>query len=569
MRQPEATPTPPLLERGWSGLSQAGAVLERAALRLADRPLTVLVVLVAVHWLALVVYALTVRHNGFVFYQGGDQINYSTNAWLLGNAQLPPAVIGYGWVVLLLPFGWLAESDYVSYLPATMGLNVLVLAPIALACVYALASRIGGRVLGLWAAGLWVAAPYLAIPFFREDYHERYVEQFLPQALGLTGLADHPSMACLLVAAWLAVRALDAGDWSNAALAGLAAGFAVAIKPSNMLFLAGPVLLVLLARRIRLALPYAAGLLPPLLILLLWKVRGLGDLPVFAFEQTRLAAGATLPSPLGVSVDIGRYVDLDWTNFRSNMAHLREFFWSARVLQWLPFAGVLAVARRSIPLAGCLAGWFAAFLVVKGTPAQSTVESGSFFRLMMPAYPAYFLLAASIPLLVPGVARRIPARLLPGRPGAVSRRLLGVVGVVFVALPLIAISVARPLSREQPDAVTIGPILTPVDPSIEVVVRADGSSRTLNWSHRDFGATEVFYRVFRTAAGGADFDCLAEGSPDCRLLMLPLGSTREPTFTDGSPPEGAVYRIGVATNWQNDSEGGDVIALSPPLAADP
>jgi len=568
MRQPETAPAQSPLERGWSEVSQAGSALTRGALRLADRPVPVLAGLVAVQWLALLAFALTVRHNGLVFYQGGDQINYTTNAWLLGSGDLPPAILGYGWPVVLLPFGWLAESDYVSYLPAVIGLNALVLGPIALVCVYGLAARIGGRLLALWASALWVAAPYLAIPFFRADYHDRYVEQFLPQALGLTALADFPSMVCLLVAAWLVVRALDADDWSNAALAGLAAGFAIAIKPANVLFLLGPTLLVLLARRWRLVLPYAAGLGPPLLLLLLWKVRGLGDLPVFAFEQTRLAAGTTVGATVGASIDIGRYVDLDWANFRSNMAELREFFWSVRVLQWLPFAGVLAVVRRSVPVTGLLAGWFAAFLVFKGTPAQSTVESGSFFRLLMPAYPAYFLLAAAIPLLVPGVVRRIPERVV-ARSSPVSRRVLAAGGVVFVALPLLAIAVPRPLSREAPDAITIDSILTPVEESIEVEVSADGASRTLAWSHRDFGATEVFYRVFRTAADGADFDCLAEGSPDCRLQMLPLGSTREPTFTDGSPPEGALYRIGVATNWQNDAEGGDVIALSQPVAATP
>ena len=65
-----------LLERGWKGISEAGATLTRAGLRLADRPLPVLGGLVAVQWLALLAFALTVRHNGLVFYQGGDQINY-------------------------------------------------------------------------------------------------------------------------------------------------------------------------------------------------------------------------------------------------------------------------------------------------------------------------------------------------------------------------------------------------------------------------------------------------------------------------------------------------------------
>ena len=188
-----------LLERGWNGISEAGATLARVGLRLADRPLPVLGGLVAVQWLALLAFALTVRHNGLVFYQGGDQINYTTNAWLLGSGSLPPAILGWGWPFVLLPFGWLAESDYVSFLPWTIGLNVLVLGPLALACVYALAARIGGRLLGLWAAALWVAAPYLAIPFFRADYHDRYVEQFLPQRSGSRHLPTfRPWSACSL-----------------------------------------------------------------------------------------------------------------------------------------------------------------------------------------------------------------------------------------------------------------------------------------------------------------------------------------------------------------------------------
>src|SRR5215212_2362952 len=133
----------------------AGAVRDRVV-RLsqlaADRPLHVLAGLVAVQWLALLAFALTVRHNGLVYYQGGDQIGLTTDAWLLAHGHLPPAVLGFGWPFLLLPFGWIAASDYVSFLPYVIGLNVLVLGPVALACVYGLVSRIGGRLLGLWAS---------------------------------------------------------------------------------------------------------------------------------------------------------------------------------------------------------------------------------------------------------------------------------------------------------------------------------------------------------------------------------------------------------------------------------
>ncbi len=141
--------------------------------------------------------------------------------------------------------------------------------------------------------------------------------------------------------------------------------------------------------------------------------------------------------------------------------------------------------------------------------------------------------------------------------------------LVAIGLPTIAIAAPRPLSRERPAAVTVSTILVPVDSSIEVDVAASGTARTLTWRHRDFGSTKVFYRVFRTAADGEDFDCLAGGSPDCRLQMLPLATTRSRTFTDQSPPADALYRIGIATNWRNDAGGGDVIAVSPPISATP
>ena len=51
------------------------------------------------------------------------------------------------------------------------------------------------------------------IPLWRDDYHERYIEQFLPGALGLTGLADFQSMVLLLVGSVLFLRALQTRAW--------------------------------------------------------------------------------------------------------------------------------------------------------------------------------------------------------------------------------------------------------------------------------------------------------------------------------------------------------------------
>ena len=88
---------------------------------------------------------------------------------------------------------------------------MLVLGPIALLCVYGIATQIGGRLLGYWASFLWVAAPFASIPLFVDRYQERWAEHFLPQALGLTAMPDFPSMVLVLAAALYVVRSLSPG----------------------------------------------------------------------------------------------------------------------------------------------------------------------------------------------------------------------------------------------------------------------------------------------------------------------------------------------------------------------
>ena len=67
---------------GGLGADRAGHLARRR------RPLVSLAVLAVVQWLAILVFALTVRHNGWLFYQGGDQIWLLTTGWLLGQGDL-------------------------------------------------------------------------------------------------------------------------------------------------------------------------------------------------------------------------------------------------------------------------------------------------------------------------------------------------------------------------------------------------------------------------------------------------------------------------------------------------
>ena len=146
---------------------------------LLERPRTVLATLVAAQITATLALALRVEHNGWVYFQGGDQIWFSTTGWLLGRLQLSPTEASYMWPLVQAPITWLTGSTYVQALPALVVLNVLVLGPIGLVCVYGIAAHIGGRLLGYWTALLWVIAPYAAIPLFVDRYHEKWTEQFL------------------------------------------------------------------------------------------------------------------------------------------------------------------------------------------------------------------------------------------------------------------------------------------------------------------------------------------------------------------------------------------------------
>jgi hypothetical protein len=528
----------------------------------AERPRLVLAVLVAAQLAVTIAFGLSVRHNGLVWFQGGDQIWYTTTGRLLGELDLPMTLVGYGWPVVLAPIMLLTGIDYVGALPLILPLNVLVLAPLLVVAFYGLATRIAGRLFALWAGVVWIVLPLLAIVYFNDRYREVLVEVTMPQGYGLTAMSDFPSMVAVTVAAILVLRSIELDAPWEGALAGLIAGFALGVKPSNALFLAGPAVAFLIALRWRPAVAFGSALLPAVLALAIWKQRGLGEIPLFSLGSTREAIGSSF---VVAETWFDRFVPLDWGVFKNNMAQLREFSLSVRVIQFVPFAGAIAVARRSFPAAGLLLAWVLAYVVVKGSSPVATVESGSFFRLLMPAWPAYAMLAAAIPLLVPGVSRRLAAV----RPAAfVSPRLVVLAAVVLAAIPLVLVSVAQPLEGpekavRQPDEV--GGILTPVDDRIELRTTRDGESVLLTWDAPSYGV-DTYYVVYRTPFDGPDVACSRSGATVCTLQMLEVSATNERQHLDGSPPPGVTYRIGVATsNRGSDTNRGEVFVVSPPL----
>jgi hypothetical protein len=516
-----------------------------------------------VQWLAVLAFALTVRHNGWLFYSGGDQLWHYTDAYVLGHRLQPPSFVGYGWSMLLLPLTRFTGPNLVSALPAIVLFNTLVLLPIALLCVYGIAARIGGRLFGYWAAGLWIAIPYLGILFVEPGYHQKYTELTIPHVVGLTAMSDFPSMVALLISAYLCLRGLESSSWLTMAAAGFAAGYAIAVKPSSAIFLFAPAMLLLLTRW-RTVLPFVLGLAPVLATLALWKYRGLGHLGATNDEPVRLASGAG---------DLLRRIHNpdanSWSHFYANLTALREHFWIARVLEWLPVAGAIALFARSQRGLLLIAPWFATFLAIKGSYFQARMDDASFFRILLPLFPAFVLLIAAVPLLFPG-ARAQPA------PAAAPSSVLGGRGLLaaaaaafalFAIFPVVVIAAAQRVGDEV-HMLDYAATLVPVrDLGLKATNDGGGGVR-LTWNGQRFRPARTFYTVLRTNRPEAGVTCahVLDASVDCRLIVDNSFPTRATSLTD-SPGKGTWnYRVTVSANWLNDTRLGDVYVVSPPVA---
>src|SRR5439155_2188633 len=99
-----------------------------------------------------------------------------------------------------------------------------------------------------------------------------------------------------------------------------------------------------------------------------------------------------------------------------------------------------------------------------------SVETGAFWRLVMPAFPRFVVLLAFVPLLVPGLAARLGPRIAPIAAPRVGRRAVLAAAILFAVVPLGVAGLWREIGGAG-DAVIVNDILTPVD-AHEVAVRA-------------------------------------------------------------------------------------------------
>jgi hypothetical protein len=530
----------------------------------------VLAGLVVVEWAAVFALARSVRHNGWIYYQGGDQLWLHTLGWLLGHGELAQTQVGYGWPAVLAPIARIAGPNLVSSLPAIVLLNVVVLLPAAMLAVYGIAARIGGRLFGYWTVLVWIAVPFIGIRYTNPGYHQKYTELLLPQAFGLTAMADFPAMVAATVSIYFCVKLLferSPRTW-DAAAAGVAAGAAIAVKPSAAIFLAGPALALAGTRRPRLLASFAAGLAPALVTLTVWKERGLGQIPIIGSASAEASSHSFAPP---FAAGLSKYTDqLDWGRFTQNLDLIREHFWSVRIIEWLVIAGLVGLGRRSPKGLLLVGGSFAAVIVVKGSYTSASVEDGSVFRIMMPAFPMFVLLLAAVPLLLPHAPDRLSQwrEAFPERSPRLRRWLvLAAVSLTAVA-PLAAVATARTHGGAADAAsLTVGTMPVPANIDLGVTATVSGRRVVLHWRDGVPAGGSVFYRIWRGPLSGGDgFVCdPSPGARSCRVGLPEVGVASAGTFID-RPPRGTwIYRVAVAANWLNDPGYGDVYLVGKPI----
>ena len=274
-----------------------------------SRSATIIVVQIG----ATIALFFSINHNGWLTYQGGDQIWLVTSGWLLGEGIVGYALTSHGWPMLLAPLTWITGSSSVQLLPLTTILQVGVLGPIATLAVYDIGARLAGRLAGLWCACAFVAAPFVAIPYFVQRYHDSWVDQFLPAGARAHAAGGLPVGRRRARLGALTVRALKAGAHREARarrdVRGRRARAQALRTRSSSAARRSPS-----CSRGASAMPRSSpsALVPALVALTIWKAKGLGEVPLFAQDELRLAAGAADPVVGSVTTWFDRTVNLDF-----------------------------------------------------------------------------------------------------------------------------------------------------------------------------------------------------------------------------------------------------------------
>jgi hypothetical protein len=285
--------------------------------------------------------------------------------------RVPVAAVLAGLVVLqLVSLAALASSgDWSASAGDALVGGALVAAELLM--IYAVGRVLAGPVFALAAALVWIVAPLVLLRYWviggspATDWGPIYHEQFLPSAFGFEKPSAVLAGALLLASAWLALARLARATIA-AAGAGAAAAAAAFAHPRVWPALAAPVLAPAVARRPRATLACAATALAGLGLLALLR-----DVPG---------------------------IHPGWHTIGHSLDQFREYSWSRRLLEYLPLAGLIGLARRS-PAACALFGWLLVTVIV--FPLGRMLDLLPLLSTLVPGLPAYAFLTASIVFLVP------------------------------------------------------------------------------------------------------------------------------------------------------------------------
>jgi hypothetical protein len=250
----------------------------------------------------------------------------------------------------------------------------------------------------------------------------------------------------------------------------------------------------------------------------------------------------------------------------TNLRELQNAGWSLRFLEWLTIAGILGLIRRAPVYGVMVAAWFASYLLFKGgAKGLQSVDQMSFFRFVMPAYPALVLIAVSIVFLVPGTRRRRRPTPAPTRPTAAA--LVAVLALAVYPLVLVATATASPsrLTVRYAAANLLVPVVDELRPT-SVVVQPD--QVRIRWKTVEHGASRVYFRIYRSAGTGCDPP--PSSHEPCVMRMEPAGVTYRTRYVDRWPPTGqTTYRIGLVAGWNRNPFDSDLILVGPAFSAKP
>jgi hypothetical protein len=504
-------------------------------------PWLVLGALVLASWGIVAEVGRIAAHDGPLYYHGGAGTWYYTTSWALVHGRLPNVSIGYGYPLLIAPFVRSAGPSLLRGLPSIIGFNQIVLTPIALLCVYGIVRTVASRWYAYLVTLFWVVFPVLVIHYFLADYHSRYVDQTLPSALGLTDVGEYPAMVALLVAAYFTVRHVGTRVDLDAVAAGLAAGLAVAIKPANVLFLPAPVVALLIGRRPRGLAFFALAVVPGLIGVAIWELRGPGHLP-------------------GLS-------SLDWSHLHHNLDGFREYTWSQRMIYFTAVGGLIGLARRSFVLAGLSGTWILLYLLAKGSILPDGMADGTFLTQMIPAFPAYFILVVSLPYLVPILGGRRPRPRI-GRTGskALPIAACAVLGVVTAAGIL---TVGLLPQQKTPSAVEVPSLhlFVPLD-VFPLTAGVHNGAISLSWRGEQPGGAQGSYAILRDPADAAACAPSGRGAGLCTYAGTQVATTggRTTSFVDHPPPGRWTYRVAFSATPVGPQSPSDYTMISAPVS---